>query len=73
MVRLLYPGDGEAEKQEAVSAAASLGIHGLVEMTRRDLTKAHEGEELLRGWVGVQTEAVLPEENRQMWPMQDRG
>lgn len=56
-------GEGEAEKQEAVSAAASLGIHGLVEVTRRDLKKGREGGELQRAEVGVQTEVALPEEN----------
>ncbi|AWP12042.1 putative BTB/POZ domain-containing protein 18 [Scophthalmus maximus] len=40
MVSLLYSGEmageGEKERQEAISAAAKLGIDGLVEVTRRD-------------------------------------
>lgn len=64
MVRLLYcgemAGEGEEEKQEAISAAAMLGIHGLVEVTRRDCKRRHgEGEGRLAE-AGVQTE---PEEN----------
>lgn len=64
MVRLLYcgemAGEGEEEKQEAISAAAKLGIHGLVEVTRRECKRRHgEGEGRLAE-VGVQTE---PEEN----------
>lgn len=57
LVRLLYSGEmvgeGESERQEAISAAAQLGIHGLVEVqsTQGD---SHQVE------VGVQTE--LPED-----------
>ncbi|XP_035809592.2 uncharacterized protein LOC111576483 isoform X2 [Amphiprion ocellaris] len=66
IVRLLYSGEmtgeGEKEKQEAISAAAKLGIHGLVEVRKRDSKN--------RNWegvghyteVGVQTES-LPEGN----------
>lgn len=51
-------GEGETEKQEAVSAAAQLGIHGLVEVT----TKNGENSQ----WVeaGVQTEPSLEREKR---------
>lgn len=65
MVRLLYcgemAGEGEKEKQEAISAAAKLGIHGLVEVTKRDRTSRNEEGERRRLEVGVQTE---PEEGR---------
>ncbi|XP_051276904.1 uncharacterized protein LOC127375108 [Dicentrarchus labrax] len=66
MVRLLYSGEmageGEEEKQEAISAAARLGIHGLVEVTRRDSKRRHE-EEGQHAEVGVQTEPLMQEEN----------
>ncbi|XP_035525700.1 uncharacterized protein LOC118333986 [Morone saxatilis] len=66
VVRLLYSGEmageGEEEKQEAISAAARLGIHGLVEVTRRDCKRRHE-EEGQHAEVGVQTEPLTPEEN----------
>lgn len=67
VVGLLYSGEmvgeGEKEKQEAISAAAKLGIHGLVEVTRGDRKKSHEDGEGQRAEVGVQTEPLLPEEN----------
>ncbi|KAK9518098.1 hypothetical protein VZT92_023419 [Zoarces viviparus] len=63
MVRLLYSGEmageGEEEKREAISAAAKLGIHGLVEVTKRDGEDRNE-EVSWRTEVGVQTK---PEEN----------
>ncbi|XP_019939865.2 uncharacterized protein [Paralichthys olivaceus] len=67
MVRLLYSGEmageGEKEKQEAISAAANLGIHGLVEVPRRD-GKTRDGEGGGRHVeVGVQTEPMMLEEN----------
>ncbi|XP_068571569.1 uncharacterized protein [Cebidichthys violaceus] len=65
VVRLLYcgemAGEGEKEKQEAISAAAKLGIHGLVEVTKRD--GGGRNEEGWRTEVGVQTEPLMPEEN----------
>ncbi|XP_068443947.1 uncharacterized protein [Clinocottus analis] len=64
MVRLLYcgemAGEGEKEKREAISAAAKLGIHGLVEATIRD--RAGRNEEDWRTEVGVQTEPLRPQE-----------
>lgn len=51
-------GEGEKEKQEAVSAAAKLGIHGLVEVT----TKHGENSQWVE--VGVQTEPLLEKEKR---------
>lgn len=61
LVRLLYSGEmtgeGEKEKQEAFSAAAKLGIHGLVEVTKRGEGEGQCAE------VGVQTEPLRPEEN----------
>ncbi|XP_074504892.1 uncharacterized protein LOC141775433 isoform X1 [Sebastes fasciatus] len=67
MVRLLYCGEmagqGEKEKQEAISAAAKLGIHGLVEVTRRDRKSRNEEGEDWHTEVGVQTEPLMPEEN----------
>lgn len=64
MVRLLYSGEmageGEEEKQEAISAAAMLGIHGLVEVTRRDCKRRHGDGKGRLAEAGVQTE---PEEN----------
>nr|XP_046262890.1 uncharacterized protein LOC124068577 isoform X2 [Scatophagus argus] len=69
MVRLLYTGEmageGEKEKQEAISAAANLGICGLVEVTRRDpkSRREEEKEEGQHAEVGVQTEPPVPEEN----------
>lgn len=67
MVRLLYSGEmageGEKEKQEAISAAAKLGIQGLVEVTKKDLkSRNKEGRGLHRD-VGVQTEPLIPEES----------
>lgn len=52
-------GEGEKEKQEAVSAAAKLGIHGLVEVT----TKHGENSQWVE--VGVQTEPLLEKEKRE--------
>lgn len=52
-------GEGEKEKQEAVSAAAKLGIHGLVEVT------AKHGENSQWVEVGVQTEPLLEKEKRE--------
>ncbi|XP_056294673.1 uncharacterized protein LOC130209198 isoform X2 [Pseudoliparis swirei] len=67
MVRLLYcgemVGEGEKEKQEAISAAAKLGIHGLVEVTKRDC-KCRNKEEW-RTEVGVQTEPLRPQEKEE--------
>ncbi|KAA8588895.1 hypothetical protein FQN60_010240, partial [Etheostoma spectabile] len=67
MVRLLYcgemAGEGENEKQEAISAAAKLGIHGLVEVTKRDCESRKEEGEGCHTEVGVQTELPMPEEN----------
>lgn len=51
-------GEGEKEKQEAVSAAAKLGIHGLVEVT----TKNDENSQWVE--VGVQTGPLLEKEKR---------
>ncbi|XP_042349818.1 microtubule-associated protein futsch-like [Plectropomus leopardus] len=67
LVRLLYcgemTGEGEKEKQEAVTAAAKLGIQGLVEVTKRDLQSRNEGGEGQCAEVGVQTEPLMPGEN----------
>lgn len=55
-------GEGEKEKQEAISAAARLGIHGLVEVT----TENGEHGQLVE--VGVQTEPLLEKErNERKW------
>lgn len=63
LVRLMYSGEmvgeGEKEKQEAVSAAAKLGIHGLVEVT----TKKDETSQWVE--VGVQSEPLLEKEKRE--------
>ncbi|XP_077434875.1 uncharacterized protein LOC144059577 [Vanacampus margaritifer] len=66
VVNLLYSGEmageGENEKQQAVSAAAKLGILGLVEVTRRD-RRGGVGTE-----VGVQTDPVeLSEKEVTCW------
>ncbi|XP_074529865.1 uncharacterized protein LOC141793239 isoform X2 [Halichoeres trimaculatus] len=67
LVRLLYSGQmagqGEEERQEAVSAAARLGIHGLVEVTKGK----NEAAESQHKEVGVQTEPVIPMENEERW------
>ncbi|XP_034546537.1 uncharacterized protein LOC117817857 isoform X2 [Notolabrus celidotus] len=67
LVRLLYSGEmvgeGEEERQEAVSAAARLGIHGLVEVTK-GRNEAAEGQ---HKEVGVQTEPLIPVENEERW------
>lgn len=67
MVRLLYSGEmageGEKEKQEAISAAAKLGIQGLVEVTKRDLKSRNEEGRGQHIEVGVQTEPLIPEES----------
>ncbi|XP_059201693.1 uncharacterized protein LOC131981441 [Centropristis striata] len=67
MVRLLYcgemAGEGEKEKQEAISAAAKLGIHGLVEVTKRDHKSRNREGEGRHVDVGVQTEPLMPEEH----------
>lgn len=75
LVRLLYSGqmtgEGEEERQEAVSAAARLGIHGLVEVTKG-------GNEAAQGQhkeVGVQTEPAIHvenEESRCSWRREER-
>ncbi|XP_041845769.1 uncharacterized protein LOC121642842 isoform X2 [Melanotaenia boesemani] len=75
LVRLLYTGEmageGESEKQEAVSAAAKLGIRGLVEVTRSKSRGGGEEEREVGQFseVGEQTEPVRMEENegRQSW------
>ncbi|KAL7394910.1 hypothetical protein ABVT39_006831 [Epinephelus coioides] len=63
MVRLLYcgemAGEGEKEKQDAISAAAKLGIHGLVEVAKGDLKDRKEDGQ--HAEVGVQTEPLMPE------------
>ncbi|XP_035016952.2 uncharacterized protein LOC118112072 isoform X2 [Hippoglossus stenolepis] len=68
MVRLLYSGEmageGEKEKQEAISAAANLGIHGLVEVTRRDHKSRDEEGGGRHVEVGVQTEPMMVEDNK---------
>ncbi|XP_061644679.1 uncharacterized protein LOC133485264 isoform X1 [Phyllopteryx taeniolatus] len=65
VVRLLYSGEmageGESEKQEAVSAATKLGIVGLVEVTGR-LGRGGVGTE-----VGVQTDMVELGEKDVTW------
>ncbi|XP_018535444.1 uncharacterized protein LOC108885544 [Lates calcarifer] len=71
MVRLLYSGEmageGEKEKQEAVSAAAKLGIHGLVEVTKSDRKSRNEEGGGQCTEVGVQTEPLMLEENEDRW------
>lgn len=67
MVRLLYSGEmageGEKEKQEAVLAAAKLGIHGLVEVTKQDCSSSRKEEGGSRHTdVAVQTESLRPED-----------
>lgn len=71
VVRLMYSGEmvgeGEKEKQEAISAAAKLGIHGLVEVA----TKNGENSEWVE--VGVQTEPLMEKEGREgRWVRQVR-
>lgn len=51
-------GEGEKEKQEAISAAAKLGIHGLVEVTKTDGKNSQWAE------TGVQTEPLVENEGR---------
>lgn len=67
MVRLLYSGEmageGEEEKQEAISAAAKLGIHGLVEVTKRDRKSRNGDRDCQHTEVGVQTEPRMFEES----------
>lgn len=67
MVRLLYSGEmageGEEEKQEAISAAAKLGIHGLVEVTKRDHRNRNRVGDCQHTEVGVQTEPLMLEES----------
>ncbi|XP_040029609.2 uncharacterized protein LOC120817437 isoform X3 [Gasterosteus aculeatus] len=67
VVRLVYSGEmagegGEEEKQQAISAAAELGIHGLVEVTKE---RDGEGrrEEGRRTGMSAQTEAPVPGRN----------
>lgn len=55
-------GEGERERQEAISAAAELGIHGLVEVPRIERESCPENDGGQRAEVGVQTEPLLPEE-----------
>lgn len=54
-------GEGEKEKQEAVSAAAKLGIHGLVEVA----TKNGENSQWVE--VGVQTEPLEKKKGEVKW------
>lgn len=71
MVRLLYSGEmageGEKEKQEAISAAAKMGIHGLVEVTRRDHRSSNGEGDSQHTEVGVQTEPLILEEEEARW------
>lgn len=74
MVRLLYSGEmageGEREKEEAISAAANLGIQGLVEVTERDQSRRNEmggGGGGQHAEVGVQTEPSILQETRVKW------
>ncbi|XP_040903625.1 uncharacterized protein LOC121188117 [Toxotes jaculatrix] len=72
MVRLLYSGEmageGEKEKQEAISAAAKLGIHGLVEVTKKGRkSRNEEGGGQQHTEVGVQTEPQEMEGRRGKW------
>ncbi|XP_028271911.1 uncharacterized protein LOC114442512 isoform X2 [Parambassis ranga] len=64
IVGLVYTGEmageGEKEKQEAVSAAAKLGIHGLVEVTKKDC-RSKTRKEVDCFEVGVQTEPQIVE------------
>ncbi|KAI4818931.1 hypothetical protein KUCAC02_004218 [Chaenocephalus aceratus] len=67
MVRLLYcgemAGEGEKEKQEAISAAAKLGIHGLVEVTKRQLERGSvkgDGGHTEAGSLGQTTSHFVP-------------
>ncbi|CAK6971947.1 uncharacterized protein LOC121902364 isoform X3 [Scomber scombrus] len=66
MVRLLYSGEmageGEEEKQEAISAAAKLGIHGLVEVTKTVHKSRNREGDCRHIEVGVQTEPLIFEE-----------
>ncbi|XP_026186757.1 uncharacterized protein LOC113144748 [Mastacembelus armatus] len=66
MVRLLYSGEmageGEKEKQEAISAAARLGIHGLVEVKKRGHKSENEEGGGQHTEVGVQTEPLMSRE-----------
>lgn len=55
-------GEGESERQEAISAAAELGIHGLVEVPRKQVDSRRPGQQVE---VGVQTEPPLPPEERE--------
>lgn len=55
-------GEGERERQEAISAAAELGIHGLVEVPTIERESCREDDGGQRAEVGVQTEPLLPEE-----------
>ncbi|KAM3612943.1 uncharacterized protein V6R79_017629 [Siganus canaliculatus] len=67
IVRLLYSGEmvgeGEREKQEVISAAAKLGIHGLVEVAARGGRGRCEQREGSYAEVGVQTEPQMLEES----------
>lgn len=71
LVRLLYSGEmageGEREKQQAISAAANLGIHGLVEVTKREC-KSRDGVGQCAE-IGVQTEPLMfeSEERPSRW------
>ncbi|KAJ4946636.1 hypothetical protein JOQ06_024299 [Pogonophryne albipinna] len=67
MVRLLYcgemAGEGEKEKREAISAAAKLGIHGLVEVTKRQLERGSvkgDGGHTEAGSLGQTTSHFVP-------------
>ena len=68
MVRLLYSGEmvgeGESEKQEAISAAANLGINGLVEVMKNKTTGVGGGGGEVGQYteIGVQTEPERMEE-----------
>lgn len=55
-------GEGESERQEAISAAAELGIHGLVEVPRTQVHNRRPGQQVE---VGVQTEPPSPPMERE--------
>lgn len=68
LVRLLYTGkmfgEGEKEKQEAISAAAKLGINGLIDVSNTDSQLRKPQDNCLYMEVGVQTESQTLDEHQ---------
>ncbi|CAB1337288.1 unnamed protein product [Coregonus sp. 'balchen'] len=74
LVGLLYSremvGEGEAERQEVISAATRLGIQGLVEVGKRDDKKEREVEDVVQQSRSIAGPSLAEEKRRMEWVSQ---